>query len=122
MTRKELLKPRVIDCVDRLRKLIDIDAPPVIIGAEIWLLFRTALAAYGEKIGQRMIHSLTEQALHSRGVCSMNECTNPVDRAGLSVCESCGAELDKLIEEGDDEPDLRHTDLKDDDRRDRGEV
>jgi hypothetical protein len=81
--------------------LIDIDAPPVLIGAEIWLLFRTALAAYGEKIGQRMIHSLTEQALHSRGVCSMNECTNPVDRAGLSVCESCGAELDKLIEDSD---------------------
>jgi len=100
-TRKDILKPRVMDCVARLQKFIDMDAPAILIGSEIWLLFRTALACYGTSIGKKMLGDIMADALHGRGLCHMEECVNTVQRPNDGLCATCAAGLDKLIAESE---------------------
>jgi len=85
----EKLKPRVIECSDRLRKLIDLGAPGVIIGAEAWHLFCTVLAAYGTGAASTMVQDIRYKNLHGRGVCSNEDCTAYVERPDIGVCKPC---------------------------------
>ncbi len=90
MTKKEkMLKPRVLECIDRLRKFVDLNAPPVIVGAAAWNVYTMVLAAYGTAAGSTMIQDIRDQNLHARGVCGWDDCTGYVDRPGSGVCEDC---------------------------------
>ena len=90
MNKQEMLKPRLLDCVNRMKKLLELDAPASIIGAEAFSIFATTLAVYGEQAGWAPIGHLHEQNLASRGVCTYgNECTNYVERPGPDLCLDC---------------------------------
>ncbi len=94
MTKKEkMLKPRVLECIDRLRKFVDMNAPPVIVGAAAWNAFQTVLAAYGDSAGHAMINDLRRENLHGRGVCSWEDCDHTVERPGVGTCAACQKEL-----------------------------
>ncbi len=93
MSKEEKLKPHVIEGCDRLRNLIDLNAPGVIIGAAAWQLYKTVLATYGTGAGSTMLQDLRDGNLHSRGVCSHEDCTAYVDRPGLGVCEPCAESM-----------------------------
>lgn len=100
-----LLKPRLLDSVNRLKRLVELDAPAVIIGHEAWLLYKTTLACYGDAAASTMVSQIREAALESRGICHFNDCTNPVDRPETGICQSClksiGADdesLDQLLD------------------------
>lgn len=86
MTKRELLKPRVLDSVTRLRKFVELDSPAPLIGHELSLLFRVALAAYGVKVGIPLLDNIRENDLQSRGVCDWQDCTNTVERAPSGLC------------------------------------
>jgi hypothetical protein len=108
MTNKEaMLKPRLIECVNRLQKLIELDAPSVIIGNAAFSVFSTTLAVYGESAGSTFIQHLRDQDLHGRGVCSHEDCTSYVDRPDIGVCASCldalGIDDDASFLEGADQ-------------------
>ncbi len=87
------LKPSVIECVERLRKFVDLDAPGVIIGREAWNVLLTVFACYGEAAGKGMIHDLRDSNLHGRGVCTHADCVNYVERPGVNVCAACAKEM-----------------------------
>lgn len=92
-TKRDALKPRLIECVDRLRKLIDLNAPGVIIGAAAWHTFATTLAVCGTGAGSTMIQQIMERNLHARGVCCHEDCAAIVERPGLGMCEACQKQL-----------------------------
>lgn len=94
MTKRELLKPRVLDSVTRLRKFVELDSPAPLIGHELSLLFRVALAAYGVKVGIPLLDNIRENDLQSRGVCDWDDCTNAAERAPLGLCEKHQKELE----------------------------
>jgi hypothetical protein len=87
--KQEKLKPYVIECLERLRKLIDLDAPAVIIGASAWSLFTTILSAYGASAASAMVQHIRDENLHARGVCSHEDCTKYVERPNIGICEGC---------------------------------
>ncbi len=94
MTKQELLKQRLVDCVDRMQKLLALNAPPAIIGAEAFSIFATTLSVYGEEAGWALISHLREQNLASRGICTHgNECTNEIERPGTNLCLDCEKEI-----------------------------
>ena len=94
MTKKEKLRPYLIQCVDRLHKLIELDAPGGIIGAEAFNVFATTLAVYGSSAGSTFIQHVRDQNLHKRGTCSHGDCSNEVQRPDLGLCAGCVRELD----------------------------
>ena len=90
MTKEELLKPRLVECVDRMQKLLALNAPSNIIGAVAFSIFSTTLACYGEEAGWALIGHLRAQNLHERAVCNYGkDCTNPVDRPDMGICPDC---------------------------------
>jgi hypothetical protein len=93
MTKTELLKPNLLACVERMKKLIELDAPAVIVGHEAWNILATTLATYGSAAGSGMVESIKDQNLHGRGVCSYEDCVNYVERPGVNVCEICLKEM-----------------------------
>lgn len=48
MNKEEKLKPVLLECIDRLRKLIELNAPGVIIDLAAFNVYATSLATYGE--------------------------------------------------------------------------
>ena len=93
MTKEEKLKPHLIECIDRMKKLIEIDAPGVIVGSAAFSILATTLAVYGESAGSTLIGHLRDQNLHSRGICTHADCTKPIDRPNVDVCQDCQKEL-----------------------------
>lgn len=83
------LKPHLIECIDRLRKFIDLDAPSVIIGNAAFAVFATTLATYGSSAGSSLISHIRDQNLHARGVCGEEDCTNYVQRPDTGMCDPC---------------------------------
>lgn len=95
MTRKEdLLKPRLLECIDRLRKVVELNGPPAFIGECAFSVFSVVLAAYGEESGRGLIRHIREQDLHERAVCSWEDCTNTVERPPMGICPDCEREID----------------------------
>lgn len=92
-TKEQLLKPRVLENIDRLRKIVELDAPAVIVGEFAFNLYATVLAAYGEEAGRGLVKHIRDQNLQSRGVCEHGDCTNPVARQPLGICEPCQKEI-----------------------------
>ncbi len=88
-TKEEFLKPKVFECIERLRKLVTLNAPAVIVGAAAWNVYTTILAAYGTEAGKIMINEIRDHNLHSRAVCSYEDCINYVDRPDVGTCEEC---------------------------------
>jgi hypothetical protein len=84
--------------MNRLQKIIDVDAPAVIVGSMAWHLYCTILACYGQSAGSTMIQHIRDENLHSRGVCSHEDCTEYVERPGVGLCAACCTKL------GIDEP------------------
>jgi hypothetical protein len=94
MTKKEqLLKVRALECLERLRKVIELNAPPLIIGDFAFSLYATVLAAYGEHAGEGLIRHLREQNLQSRALCHYGDCTNGVERTPFGICADCQKEI-----------------------------
>lgn len=94
MNKEQMLKQRLVDCVDRMQKLLALNAPASIVGAEAFSIFATTLAVYGEKAGWSFISHIREQNLASRGVCTHGEeCTNEVERPGPDICHDCEKEI-----------------------------
>jgi len=89
MGKKEVLKPRLIECVERMRKLLELDAPPVLIGAEAFSIFATTLAVYGTEAGWSFLEHLRKQNLKSRAVCAWEDCIHPVEREETHLCAAC---------------------------------
>lgn len=91
--KEELLKPRVLECIDRLRKSVELNAPPVFIGECAFSVFAIVLATYGEESGRGLIRHIREQNLHERAVCSWADCTNAVERPSMGMCPDCEREI-----------------------------
>lgn len=89
----ELLKPRVLECIDRLRKVVEMNGPPVFIGECAFSVFSVVLAAYGEEAGCGLIRHIREQDLQERAVCSWGDCINTVERPPLGICPDCEREI-----------------------------
>lgn len=92
-TKEQLLKPRVLENIDRLRKIVELDAPPVLIGEFAFSLYATVLAAYGEEAGRAMTKHIRDQNLQSRAVCDWGDCTNTVERTPIGTCAACQKEI-----------------------------
>lgn len=91
-TRQTLLRPHLLRCLARMQRLITINAPGLIIGAEAFNIFATTLACYGETAGMSLLSHIAEQNLHGRGICSHEECVGAVERPGTGWCEKCERE------------------------------
>ena len=90
MSKQELLKERLIECVERMHKLLALNAPGTIIGSEAFNIFATTLACYGEEAGHALVSHIREQNLHERAVCTYgNECVNPIERPPMPICLDC---------------------------------
>jgi hypothetical protein len=87
--KEALLKPHLLSTIERLKKLIEMDAPAVIIGHDAFAVFATALAVYGDSAGNGLISLLRESNLHGRGVCDHEDCTNYVERPPSGTCNPC---------------------------------
>lgn len=109
MTKKEeMLKVRALECLERLKAVITLDAPPVVIGDFAFSLYATVLAAYGDAAGEGMIRHIREQNLQARGVCHYGDCVNLVERAPFGMCEACQKEIgcdDESMKKYDEESD-----------------
>lgn len=92
-TKEQLLKPRVLENIDRLRKIVELDAPPVLIGEFAFSLYATVLAAYGEEAGRAMAKSIRDHNLQNRAVCDWGDCTNTVERTPIGTCAACQKEI-----------------------------
>lgn len=92
-TKQELLLPRLIESVERMQKLLSLNAPATIIGNEAFNIFATTLAVYGEGAGHWLLSHLREQNLAGRGVCSYGNCANYVARPGSGICHDCEKEI-----------------------------
>ena len=88
-----LLKQRVLENIERLDKIVRLNAPAVIIGEFAFNLYATVLAAYGEEAGHGLIKHIREQNLQQRGVCTWGDCVNPIERDPINICEDCQKEL-----------------------------
>lgn len=93
MTKQEMLKPRLLECIDRLKQLVELDAPSVVIGAAAWSVFKVTLSTYGTAAGSTMLSDIQERDLHHRGVCSWGDCTSHVDRPDVAICKEHQKEL-----------------------------
>ncbi len=93
MSKTDKLKPLLIESVARLARLIQVDAPGVIIGAAAWHTYTTVLATYGSGAGSTMINDLRDGALHGRGICSHEDCTVYVERPSCGMCAKCLKEI-----------------------------
>lgn len=91
--KEQLLKPRVLENIDRLRKIVELDAPPVLIGEFAFSLYATVLAAYGEEAGRAMAKSIRDHNLQDRAVCDWGDCTNTVERTPIGTCPDCQKEI-----------------------------
>lgn len=91
--KEEQLLPRVMACIDRLQRFIELGAPAIIVGHAAWSLYATVLACYGPEAGEGMVASIRDGNLHSRGMCNNDDCTNRVGRPGLGVCADCVRKL-----------------------------
>ena len=89
MTKKEKLRPYLVRSIYRLQKLIELDVPADIIGAEVHHVFATTLAIYGPAAGSSFIQHICAQTLHLRGICGHEDCADEVDRPDLGLCEDC---------------------------------
>lgn len=94
--KETLLKPFAIECVDRLRKFIELDAPAVIIGAAAWHAYTTILATYGKLAAGPMVDKILEQSLRSRAVCVHEDCVGYAERPSCGLCPQCTAVLDAV--------------------------
>ena len=98
------LKPRLLECIGRLQRLVELDAPAVIIGAAAWNVFSTTLAAYGSLAASTMVQHIRDENLHSRAVCNHEDCTNYVQRPDVGMCADCqkamGLEDHEVFEAG----------------------
>lgn len=90
MTKEEKLKPLLIECIDQLKKLVELGAPGVVVDQAAFNVYVTSLATYGE--GKALISHLRDQNLHQRGVCNYEDCTSYVDRPGIGMCKKCEVE------------------------------
>lgn len=108
--KSRMLKPRLLESIDRLRKFVELDAPAVILGAEAWNVFQTVLATCGAIAASTMVQSIRDKNLQMRAVCAHEDCTNYVDRPPLGLCKTCLATLglpedaEELTPDGDDQP------------------
>jgi hypothetical protein len=100
--KSELIKPHLLRSIDRLKRFIELDAPRPIIGSELWIAFRAALATYGPEVGMPVMTSLYDAACAGRGICSWKDCVNEVDRPGVYICETCAKAIGITDEEYDD--------------------
>lgn len=91
--KSQLLKPRLLESIDRLRKFVELDVPAVILGAEAWNVFQTVLATYGTMAASTMVQSIRDKNLQMRAICAHEDCTNYVDRPPLGMCKTCLAAL-----------------------------
>ena len=93
-SKANLLKPRVLDCIERLRRLVELDAPVPIIGAASFSVFAIVLSAYGDKAGTPLLQHIREEDQHNRGLCNWEDCTNPVKRPkDMGICNFHQKEL-----------------------------
>lgn len=83
------LKPHVLESLYRLRRFIELDAPSVIIGREVCLLFKVTLSAYGAEAGMGLLDALRGGDLAMRGVCENDDCIEYVERPHINMCDAC---------------------------------
>jgi hypothetical protein len=93
MTKQELLKPHLLDCIARLQSFIEVGAPAVVIGHEAFNVLATTLAVYGTVAGAGLISHIRDTNLHSRGICTNEDCVECIERPGVDICEKCCVEL-----------------------------
>lgn len=79
-SKRELLRPRLLECIDRLRKFVELDAPAVIVGMSAWSVMKVTLATYGSDAWKCLIDDICEAELHDRAICRSDGCTAYVDR------------------------------------------
>jgi len=93
MTKEEMLKPRLIQTIDRLKHLIELNAPGCVIAVDAFQVFATALAVYGEKVGNPLTQLIRDSNLHRRGVCTNGDCTNFIPRPNPDICKACARKI-----------------------------
>lgn len=94
MSEKEkLLRVRVLECIDRLKTVIELNGPSSIIGEMAYSVWATTLAAYGEEAGRAMIHHMRNQNLQDRAVCTWGDCVGTIERTPEDICEVCQKEI-----------------------------
>jgi len=92
--KEELLKPKLLRQIERLKTLIEMNAPPSVVGLQAWSLYRCTLAAYGRDAAEMAVSEIYAYALRESCTCYNDDCTNPVpyeDPTG--VCDDCKKEL-----------------------------
>lgn len=62
---------------ERLIKLLDLNAPDCVIGAECWLIMRGAFAL-GKSATEQMVTDLVGSAKNGSGFCYRDDCHNPL--------------------------------------------
>ena len=92
------LRTSLLARIERLRKLIELDAPPAIIGSEAALVFSGVLASYGTDAGLRLIEQIRDRDLAGKGMCQHGDCVNGIppgspDDPLPGYCSLCYAEL-----------------------------
>ena len=63
---------------ERLVRLLDLKAPPVIIANEVRLVMDAAIAFTGESWGFSVVHSAMARLKPRMGFCSQTKCENPL--------------------------------------------
>ncbi len=100
-------KRQLLNSADRLRRLIELDAPAAIIANEITAVFLPKLARLlaGKPVAAALGDMLQKLLNHKHGICRVcNENPAVRDAAGDDVCDACDAEFkepdDNLMSHG----------------------
>lgn len=81
----------------RLIRLLELEAPPVILCREAMLVFRAACQIDPAVAGEALASSLAMHYVHEKNICHW--CQNVVCAPGATLCEKCRTELDAEAEE-----------------------
>ena len=81
---------------ERLLKLLELEVPDSILGAEAWLILRAALAL-GPEANVAMVSRLVKDARNGMGLCSTVGCTHSLYTDGL--CFGCNVKQQEADEQ-----------------------
>ena len=99
MTFKQHCKKRLVNNVERLQKILALDAPDVILAAEMVMLLNNAKGAFGEELVKAQLEDDLKSIRQGWAYCQHCDSQVAIERSHHPICEQCDAKWEAYADE-----------------------
>lgn len=93
------LKKRLCDSIKRLSKMLDMDAPDVVLANEVVALWSIATADFGPKLYEALGRQAQRDARQRHGLCQDCDSDIATQLTHPPYCEQCEARISREVDE-----------------------